>query len=319
MDFDLILREARIAGRAERTADIGISKGRIAAIAPDLPQGVPERKLNGRLAVPGFIETHIHLDKSCILGRCQCEKGTLDEASVRVENGELHASFAGAAGSAPHDLVVVPSATCMPPPSAPCDPRSRARTGDAAAPTATTVAATGVAATRDTDDASDTEGFRCAASTDGLSVVDAHGRPIWTRSGRFQRCALETLAERFVVVASSWSESSLHGGPLDVSVYVVARDSLELVARHEGVVRNLDAYLVRDGEGLWIGWMHLHDFEVVRLDALGARVGPVRTLGALYYEPRIEMRTGSDGPTLHWETEDAEGEIPFCSLGRVGE
>jgi len=34
--------------------------------------------------VPGFIETHIHLDKSCLLGRCQCEKGTLDEAILAV-------------------------------------------------------------------------------------------------------------------------------------------------------------------------------------------------------------------------------------------
>jgi cytosine deaminase len=84
VDFDLILREARIAGRADRTADIGISKGRIAVVAPDLPKGAPEKKLGGRLVVPGFIETHIHLDKSCILGRCQCEKGTLDEAITAV-------------------------------------------------------------------------------------------------------------------------------------------------------------------------------------------------------------------------------------------
>jgi cytosine deaminase len=84
VDFDLILREARIAGGAERTTDIGISKGRIAAVAADLPKGAPDRKLDGRLVVPGFIETHIHLDKSCLLGRCQCEKGTLDEAVIAV-------------------------------------------------------------------------------------------------------------------------------------------------------------------------------------------------------------------------------------------
>jgi cytosine deaminase len=84
VDFDLILREARIAGRAASTTDIGISKGRVAAIAPDLPKGAPEKMLGGRLVVPGFIETHIHLDKSCILGRCQCEKGTLDEAIAAV-------------------------------------------------------------------------------------------------------------------------------------------------------------------------------------------------------------------------------------------
>ena len=84
MNFDLILREARIAGRAEHITDIGISNGRIAAVAADLPKSGPERRLNGRLVVPGFVETHIHLDKSCLLGRCQCEKGTLEEAVVAV-------------------------------------------------------------------------------------------------------------------------------------------------------------------------------------------------------------------------------------------
>jgi len=88
VDFDLILREARLAGQAERTTDIGISKGKIAAVAPDLPKGAPERRLDGRLVVPGFIETHIHLDKSCLLGRCQCEKGTLDEAILAVADAK---------------------------------------------------------------------------------------------------------------------------------------------------------------------------------------------------------------------------------------
>ncbi len=34
----------------------------------------------GCLAVPGFVETHIHLDKACILDRCRLEHGTLEEA-----------------------------------------------------------------------------------------------------------------------------------------------------------------------------------------------------------------------------------------------
>jgi len=80
----MILRKARIAGLAERTTDIAIRDGKIAAIAADLPAGAPEKQLDGRLVVPGFIETHIHLDKSCLLGRCQCEKGTLDEAIAAV-------------------------------------------------------------------------------------------------------------------------------------------------------------------------------------------------------------------------------------------
>ena len=36
--------------------------------------------LHGQLVLPGLIETHLHLDKACILHRCKLVKGTLDEA-----------------------------------------------------------------------------------------------------------------------------------------------------------------------------------------------------------------------------------------------
>ena len=41
-------------------------------------------RLDGRLVIPGFVETHIHLDKSCILERCPLEQGTLQEAIAAV-------------------------------------------------------------------------------------------------------------------------------------------------------------------------------------------------------------------------------------------
>jgi cytosine deaminase len=85
MTFDLILRNARIADRPEGLLDIGIKDGGFAAIEINLPRGdAPDQNLNGRLLVPGFVETHIHLDKSCLLGRCNCEKGTLEEAIGEV-------------------------------------------------------------------------------------------------------------------------------------------------------------------------------------------------------------------------------------------
>lgn len=83
MTFDLILRNASIVDREGR-ADIGISNGRFAAIDANLPKGAPEEDVDGRLVIGGFVETHIHLDKSCLLGRCNCEKGTLDEAIGEV-------------------------------------------------------------------------------------------------------------------------------------------------------------------------------------------------------------------------------------------
>ena len=80
MAFDLILRAARIAGREDRLVDIGIRDGRIAAIEPALAGRRAEERIEGRLVAPGFVETHIHLDKSCIIDRCTIGEGTLQEA-----------------------------------------------------------------------------------------------------------------------------------------------------------------------------------------------------------------------------------------------
>jgi cytosine deaminase len=76
---DLILKNARVVGSTQAT-DIGIANGKIAAIAPDLPAAAETIEVGGRLVSPGFIETHIHLDKSCILDRCVSERGDLEEA-----------------------------------------------------------------------------------------------------------------------------------------------------------------------------------------------------------------------------------------------
>ncbi len=84
--MDLILRNALIVGQhdAGTQFDIGIDGGRIAAIAPKLVASGKELDLGGRLVAPSFIETHIHLDKSCILERCRSEQGDLDEAIEQV-------------------------------------------------------------------------------------------------------------------------------------------------------------------------------------------------------------------------------------------
>ena len=82
--MDLILRNARVLGSEGTATDIGIDKGRIAAIQPDLAATGETLDLGGRLVAPGLIETHIHLDKSRILGRCKAEKGDLEEAIGEV-------------------------------------------------------------------------------------------------------------------------------------------------------------------------------------------------------------------------------------------
>jgi cytosine/creatinine deaminase len=83
MAADLILRGARIAGREDAPVDIAIADGKIADIASRISSDAPAEDLDGRLVLPGFVETHIHLDKSCILDRCHAG-GSLDDAIAAV-------------------------------------------------------------------------------------------------------------------------------------------------------------------------------------------------------------------------------------------
>ena len=79
--MDLIVRDARILRDGELVnVDIAVQGERIAAVAPALAAEGPELKAEGCLVVPGLIETHIHLDKTCILNRCRIEEGTVAEA-----------------------------------------------------------------------------------------------------------------------------------------------------------------------------------------------------------------------------------------------
>ena len=58
-----VFREATILGREpDGPLDIVVDDGRIADI--------------GKLTTPGMVETHIHLDKACILDRCAPEPET---------------------------------------------------------------------------------------------------------------------------------------------------------------------------------------------------------------------------------------------------
>lgn len=88
MLFDYVLRNGRIAGAGADPVDIAIADGRIAAIEPRSAMAAGDASrdiaLDGRLMVPGFIETHIHLDKSCISERCTCRTNTVPEVIAAV-------------------------------------------------------------------------------------------------------------------------------------------------------------------------------------------------------------------------------------------
>jgi cytosine deaminase len=80
--MDLIIRNARILqGEKLSDVDIGIGGGAILAIGPELQTDARELDASGCLLVPGLIDTHIHLDKTCILDRCRIEEGTVVEAA----------------------------------------------------------------------------------------------------------------------------------------------------------------------------------------------------------------------------------------------
>src|ERR1700745_1555665 len=84
MANDLILRNARIAGRGGETFDIACHDGVIGEIAPRVASDTQGEDAGGRLVLPGFVDSHIHLDKSCILDRCHIAQGTLQEAIAQV-------------------------------------------------------------------------------------------------------------------------------------------------------------------------------------------------------------------------------------------
>jgi cytosine/creatinine deaminase len=81
--LDLVLRRARLSNH-QPYVDIGVAHGRIIAVSPVLETSAPTLDVLGRLVFPGFVETHLHLDKSCLTERCPCSQPTLEEAIAEV-------------------------------------------------------------------------------------------------------------------------------------------------------------------------------------------------------------------------------------------
>ena len=81
--FDLIFRGA-VTPASATPVDIGVSGGRIAALAPRLESEAAEIHLDGKLVLAGFVDSHVHLDKACLLGRCGHDHGSVGEAIKAV-------------------------------------------------------------------------------------------------------------------------------------------------------------------------------------------------------------------------------------------
>lgn len=94
--MDLTLRRAVVQGRQE-PVDICIQGGRIVRIAPsgERSEG-PVLDVQERLVLPGFVDTHMHLDKCLVAERFDRQVTTLDEA--RALMNQAKANFT------PHDV-----------------------------------------------------------------------------------------------------------------------------------------------------------------------------------------------------------------------
>ncbi len=80
-----ILRNARIAeGPDAPLVDVVMEEGRIEAIGTGLGVDGLEYDVDGCLVTPGFVETHIHLDKSCLLDRISPQQSGLGGAIGEV-------------------------------------------------------------------------------------------------------------------------------------------------------------------------------------------------------------------------------------------
>jgi cytosine/creatinine deaminase len=90
VNTDFVLTNARVPDRAG-PVEILVRDGLVAAIGR--PLDANERRVDamGCLAFPGFVETHIHLDKALILDRCPLCEGTLSEAIALT--GKAKAAF----------------------------------------------------------------------------------------------------------------------------------------------------------------------------------------------------------------------------------
>lgn len=81
----LTLINARLGDSSQPLQTLYVEDGRFVSAPGVAEQAAGETlDLGGGLVLPGLVETHIHLDKACIMQRCQLEEGTLAEAIAQT-------------------------------------------------------------------------------------------------------------------------------------------------------------------------------------------------------------------------------------------
>ncbi len=78
--MDLLIKQVRLQD-GEALQDVAIKEGKIIEIAPVITGDAKEViEADGRVLIPGFVESHLHLDKALIADRKPNKSGTLKEA-----------------------------------------------------------------------------------------------------------------------------------------------------------------------------------------------------------------------------------------------
>ncbi|MCU4677401.1 amidohydrolase family protein [Catenovulum sp. 2E275] len=89
----LIIKNAKIAANPSIIRDLFVENGKFVERFETAEQLAEIIDLQGQLVIPGLIETHIHLDKACILSRCQLSKGTLAEAIEQTSKAKAEFTY----------------------------------------------------------------------------------------------------------------------------------------------------------------------------------------------------------------------------------
>lgn len=81
----VIVRNAQLAGHIS-TMDVEVVDEIISRVESDIQidQNTKQLDLHGALLFPGFVETHIHLDKSCLLHKSLTQQSSLQDAIAKV-------------------------------------------------------------------------------------------------------------------------------------------------------------------------------------------------------------------------------------------
>ncbi|WP_019949417.1 amidohydrolase family protein [Hymenobacter aerophilus] len=88
--LDLLIKNARLDNH-EGCVDMGVVADKIELLEANITRKARTTiDAEGQFVCAGFFETHIHLDKACILDRCTVQKGTKGEAASVTKEAKKH-------------------------------------------------------------------------------------------------------------------------------------------------------------------------------------------------------------------------------------